>query len=259
MNTELNPAERWWLYDDRSGESSAEGISDLSASPSVAMLAIMHADMERVEKYLDGNTEVLGELREEIDPILFRTFVCKCVDPEIAKEILATIWSECIPGIPGKQECLLEKYSGQAALKSYLTKVALNRYLDYRRRLRDVDLTTDDSSHEENLDALGSKEVWAVHDDALAQILRTALEAAFRACSPEGLLMCRLCARYSIRQKELAPIWNCDEATISRRMDKAMEVIRSTVPKELERLEPGLKLGWDDVLELCRASGGFGF
>lgn len=224
-------------------------------------VALMHADMERVERFLGGDLRAFEQLREELDPNILRTLLSKSIDGVLARDILDSIWAACVPGSAGDGDgqCLLEKYSGKAALKSYLTRAAINRYLDYLRSSeirRRKDLGDSETPHEERLRELPGQEDAGVFDDGLAELLKKAIAFAFGECAPDGLLMWRLCARYEIKQKELAPIWGCDEATISRRMEKCMEDIKTMIQKELHRLEPGLQLDWEDVLELSRSSGG---
>lgn len=239
----------------------SESVS-LSDPDTVVLARPIHSDYEKVEKVLEGDTDVFTQLYNEINPTLLRILASKGANFHKAKEITAAIWEECVKGQPWKERNLLEMYSGQAPLKSYLAKAALNRYLSFLSSaavVKNVNLGNTESSHMEKFEQLSGDVKQSIRDDALSRILQDALQAAFRASPPDGLLMWRLCSQYQIRQKELAPIWGCDEATISRRMDKTMNSIRSTLLKELQRSEPGLKLDWDDVLELCQASAGFAF
>lgn len=241
----------------------------------------MHEDMERVERMLGGDLEPLAEVREELQPDLLRTLMAKGASEPLAMDLLAKLWHDCIPrlvpavstsacdgadapstGSPaaiGTKKCRrspLEGYTGAASLKTYFTRVLINSYIDHLRKESKFVLSIDSSNGDEGRsfpEPFVPPSPFETEDN-ITKLLKHVLTVAFAQVSPDIQVMLRLVHYHEIKQKQLAAIWGCHEATISRQMDHAIETLRKTAIKELNRCEPGLILQWEDIQRLCAES-----
>lgn len=220
----------------------------------------MHEDLERVERYLEGEVEVLGNLRAELEPILKRILQAKCVRLDLGLQAHDEIWARCVVDPqkrlpPNGTASLLEKYNGKSSLKSWLTTVILNLYRDLLRReaiYADPPVPSD-MTHAEVLESYSvDPDTRYCREEAISELLNAAVQAAWAQCPPDGLLMCRLHLVHQIEQFRLAPIWGCDPATINRRLNATLLELKSLTLEELKRLEPGLELEWADVQQLLQ-------
>jgi len=176
--------------------------------------------------------------------------VAKGAHEEEAKDAFAVVVSQCFSPAPDKVSKFMH-FDGSCALQTWLNKLTLNQFFTYKRRERLM----------ESLDALpGGREKWAGSVDAaesermpLLELLRSAILAAFQACTAEDFVMLQLAHGDGIMHKELATIFRCDEPAMSRRLKSAREGIRDATLGYIKHSDPYLKLKWQDFMDLVRS------
>ena len=196
-----------------------------------------------VQQAQQGDAEALAELRGQCQAPLLSILRSRGAGETEAEEILADLWSDCVPGA-GKA-CLLAKFNGQAAPLGWLARVAINRWIDARRRRAKFD-----SQAEVDLDELPAGPA-AMEDHSLQAALRESLQAAFAGCSPAALLTLRLVYLHGITQREIGRMLGWTESKTSRTVSQALAQIEQQTLKQLEIRHPHLELAWDDLVALC--------
>jgi hypothetical protein len=82
-------------------------------------------------------------------------------------------------------------------------------------------------------------------------ILRIALESAFRQVEPYQLLFLRLVYLHGVKRDHLAKIWACHPAKIGRDAAAALEKIRRRTIQYIKLLDPSIELQWEDCQAIC--------
>ena len=131
--------------------------------------------------------------------------------------------------------------------------MVINRLIDLKRHkahegeLPHVDSDDADSNPFERVPATAS----AQSENALLNLLKETLQAAFAKCPADGMMMLRLVHVHELTQREIAHMWGWTEFKVSRYLTKAMENIQADALGELKKRDPWLQLSWDDFVELC--------
>jgi RNA polymerase sigma-70 factor, ECF subfamily len=129
----------------------------------------------------------------------------------------------------GKRKCPLESYRGRGSLLGWLRTSLSQRFVDYYRRTFRED-AFDDDAHD-----LPAKGDLPQPDPALGSTLRDAVRDAVSSQPAEERF---LLAAYYLDERTLAEIGRAlgvHEATISRRLKRATEVVRKELLKKLEK------------------------
>jgi RNA polymerase sigma factor (sigma-70 family) len=204
-----------------------------------------------VHSYQQGDPAALAELREKHHPSLFNILRARGATVDEAEELLADLWGDCVPK-DNDQPALLDKFSGKCSVQAWLATVVTRRWIDLKRkqvRHGETNLPTRNGESDplQNLPAPGV----AIQEDALVELLRASLRAAFAACSPMDLLMLRLVYLHGLSQRELMRMWSWSESKVSRQLSHAMEQIEQTTLQNLKQHDPWLDLTWQDFVDLC--------
>ncbi|MEM9480044.1 MAG: sigma-70 family RNA polymerase sigma factor [Verrucomicrobiota bacterium] len=175
-----------------------------------------------------------------------------------ARDIVADLWSDCF-NTGTDRGSLLDRFSGKGSIDAFLTRTALNRLIDYKRRQRfrgdlpgsnNGDGEVDVSDRFDRLPAEKAAET----EDSLIGLLRESLVHAFRNCDAEKLVILRLVNQHGIDQTTVGRMWGWSQSKISRAISSLMDEIRDYTLEELQRRDPWLDLQWHDFVELCRES-----
>ena len=191
-----------------------------------------------------GDGHALAGLREALQPSLLGILLARGAARSEAEEILADVWSDCVPGADGGTT-LLAKFNGTASPLGWLARVAINRWIDGQRRRSkwesDAEIDFDDLP--------GCPTV--VADNRLHAALSESLRAAFASCDSEALLLLRLVYLHDLTQKEVGRLLDWTESKASRALAQAMAHIEKQTLKHLRKEHPHLELTWVDFLALC--------
>ena len=174
-----------------------------------------------------------------------------------ARDLVADVWADCF-NTAHQRGSLLDRYSGKGNLDAFLTRTALNRLIDYKRRLKfrgelpQID-RDEPGAPADSFDRLPAEDDVET-EDSLVELLRESLLNAFNRCDPEKLVILRLVNMHGVDQTTVGDMWGWSQSKISRSISSLMEDIRAETLAELQRRDPWLELQWQDFVELCRES-----
>ena len=202
---------------------------------------------------MEGDTQAFALLRSQYHSPLVNVLVGRGANVSEAEELVQDLWGECVPGTEDRP-CLLEKFSGKCGFQNWLITVATNRLIDAKRKQarRKTFVPVDDPEGGTGFFGRIPGPTSPTGENALVELLKQSLEQAFTRCPSEGLLMLRLVFLHGLTQRELAGMWGCHEATISRALTQAMGEIEKITMDELKKRDGWLELSWQDFLELCQ-------
>ena len=206
-----------------------------------------------VVRCVEGDAEALTCLREMHHQFLCQRLAARGAGLPQTEDILADVWSECLPGRPDAGS-LLEKYHGRVPLRAWLATVATHPFFDFKRREKISTTATEHAAAEGFLPAGQESLSLDPLEGALAQTLRQALDAAFLACPAETLTMLRLVHVHGVTQREVGRMWRWNESKVSRAMSSGVRRIREHTLHSLRKHDPWLHLTWRDVVEVCGAA-----
>ena len=175
--------------------------------------------------------------------------------------ITADLWTDCFDSRAGHRP-LLEKFSGKGSLNAFLTRTALNRLIDYKRRQRfrgelsgrTTRMSREDTEIGDPFDSLPGEDSPGDSEDRLVGLLRDAMLAAFSRIDPEKLVVLKLVKVHGLDQELAGRMWNWSQSKVSRNISAVMEEIRAATISELKRIDPWLELRWEDFVGLCKQS-----
>jgi RNA polymerase sigma factor (sigma-70 family) len=173
-----------------------------------------------------------------------------------AKDITADLWTDCFDSREDRRP-LLEKFSGKGSLNAFLTRTALNRLIDYKRRQKfrgELPAGKGEDRPGDAFDSLPGEDSPGDSEDRLVGLLREAMLAAFSKIDPEKLVVLKLVKVHGLDQELAGKMWNWSQSKVSRNISAAMEEIRAATISELKRIDPWLELRWEDFVGLCKQS-----
>ena len=191
-----------------------------------------------------GDGEALADLRDHFQSPLFSILLSRGASPTEAEEILADLWSDCVPGAAARQP-VLAKFAGNSSPLGWLARVAVNRWIDAKRRRARFDCETPIDFD----DLPGCPTV--LEDNQLHVLLRESLKAAFASCPGEAVLMLRLVYLHGLTQREVGRMAGWTESKTSRTLSQTMKQIEQLTLKYLKEKSPLLELTWEDLVALC--------
>jgi RNA polymerase sigma factor (sigma-70 family) len=203
-----------------------------------------------VELCQQGDGEALTLLRGRHHEALMNILVARGANPGDAAEALAEVWARCVAG--GEEHpSILEKFNGKCRLQNWLCRVAINRWLDSKRRekfMADVPASPQgETTFFGKVPAPPANDL----DGRLVGLLRDSLAAAFGRCSPEAIVLLRLVYNHGLTQREIMRMVGWSEAKVSRTLSHAMEEIKEQTLTELKKRDQWLQPTWEDFLDMC--------
>jgi len=205
-------------------------------------------DLQIARAALSGDEQKARLFVQEYLPELESYLVSRCrrhdaKSVEKAREIAADVISDCFgaKNRPRGEDVLLKLYHGRAPLRIWLRHVAYSRLKSWWNSPDGKSLPLEPIQ-----ESLASRTEHLVRDPELVEILRIALENAFRQVEPYQLLFLRLVYIHSVRRDHLAQIWGCHPAKIGRDMATAEERIRSLTLEYMKIIHPSDELQWSD-------------
>jgi len=199
-----------------------------------------------------ATSEALADLRQECHGTLANILRSRGASPTETEDVLADLWADCVPAGDDRPS-LLEKFSGRCSVQTWLATVATRRWIDLRRtqaRRPEVGRSADDASGGEVFDRLPAP-VSAEADNALVELLRQSLRAAFLACPPEALVVLRLVHLHGLTQREIVRMLGWSESKVSRVLADAMQHIELNTLRQIKQRDSWLELTWQDFVDLC--------
>ncbi len=213
------------------------------------------SESETLDQLRAGDAQLTRELTGQLRAILIR----RGATPTEADDVVADLLADCF-GPEGGRSTLLDRFSGRGSLKAFLTRTALNRLIDHKRRLRfrgELPVPAGDDGRDSGADPFDRVAGINLHEpgeDLLVDLLRTAILNTFASCDPEELLMLRMVAIHRVPQAAVARMFSCSQSRISRTLTALTTQIRRDTLAEVQRIDPWLELEWEDFLSLCEGS-----
>jgi RNA polymerase sigma factor (sigma-70 family) len=175
-----------------------------------------------------------------------------------ASEVINDLWADCLATQPEARP-RLHRYNGMCALQTWLNTIALNNLITRKRRQQRwqklipdrIATSEEDDEHSSGHASMGSLEP---EQAPLLEIMRLAVENAFKTCDAEDFVLLQLAYCDELKIRELAIMFRCDGGTISRRLDRAQRGINVATMAHIKKRDPWLDLRWDDFVELCRSA-----
>ena len=223
-------------------------------------------DFYLAEKCLAGDERAIAQLQRHFRDGVISYLVRAGAEQREAEEITDSLWADCLAP-SADAPARLARYDGSCTLRTWLNTVALNRLLtEKRRETRWGRLVTTSLSVGERGDGEenGFAEPWLptaataafdLVDAPLLELMRRAIGAALAECPAEALVMLQLAHGSGLRTADLAPMWGCSQASISRALDRTSRCIAEATLREIKKTDEWLELEWEDFMELCRAAG----
>ena len=208
------------------------------------------SELHLVEKCIDHDERALALLRELHRGAITAFLVSAGATGAEAAETVESLWADLLtPTVGGKVR--LQRYDGSCKLLTWLNTVAFNALLtrkriDGRRERRFVPLVVDAES-----DSAGRDESV---EFPLLELLREAVEFAFANCPAEDFVLLQLEHYDELERGELARMFGCSKATVSRMLGCARTGVAEATVGFLRQRDPWLELKWEDFIELCRTA-----
>ncbi len=209
-------------------------------------------DFHLVQECLEGKTSALAHLQKAYREPLLAFLQGSGAPPPLAGEIVAELWSDCVASQNGTGP-KLARYNGMCALSTFLNTITLNALVSRQRRGQrwsNVVIAGDPAGP----DGDGADLVANPTDPAevpLLQLMREAIEAAFLACPAEDFVLLQLTHTDGLHVVELAKMFGCGIATISRNVERAGREIAEATMQYVKASDPWLELKWEDFIALC--------
>ena len=214
-------------------------------------------DLTRIKAALAGDEVAASAIRcPETNSRLEAVLRNRGASDTEARDITADLWADCFDSRDGRRP-LLEKFSGKGSLGAFLTRTALNRLIDYKRRQKfrgQLPGDRDDAESGDAFDSLPGKDLPGESEDQLVGLLRDAILAAFTKIDPEKLAILKLVKVHGLDQELVGRMWSWSQSKVSRNISAVMEEVRDTTMNELQRIDPWLELRWEDFVGLCKQS-----
>jgi RNA polymerase sigma factor (sigma-70 family) len=205
------------------------------------------ADVDVVQKCLEGNEEAISELKRGLTPFLSKVLASYGASKDEIDEIVAQLWADCLTG----PRPLFHVFNGKSALKSWLTAISVNRWISLKRRetqharaMERLAIETEESQPPSRA---------AQSDSSIVEILGPALRRALTACDVEELILLQLVHIHGVTQREVASLWKWHESRVSRHIKRTEEKIAKLTLQEVKETDPYLELRWNDFIELCQS------
>jgi DNA-directed RNA polymerase specialized sigma24 family protein len=208
-------------------------------------------DFLLAQRCLEADPLAVRRLQETYEAALLNYLVHAGASIEEARTLLGELWADCLADRPTRRP-RLASYSGNSPLQAWLKAVVLNKLLQVKRvenrvrTLEEVPLDTQLGGKTASPDdRTGSAEA------PLLEIMRDAVQAAFRECDAEDFVLVQLAHTNGLKGRELARMFTCSEAKISRTLGDARQRIVSATLRHVRARDPWLELKWEDFIELC--------
>jgi len=234
------------------------GRVTLTIAPEMLEAQPHSEDLLLAQRCLEGEEPAIIRLRETYRSALVNYLIHAGATVAEAHELIEDLWAECLAERRLRRP-RLATYAGNSPLQGWLKAVALNNLIQLKRReTRRNRLIREEPVAENDIDAEGIPAVPAdatggTPEQPLIEIIRGAVESAFRESEPRDFLLLQLVHAHGLLGRELAGMFGCSEAKICRDLEDARrKIVKATLSYVRER-DPWLELRWEDFVELCRA------
>lgn len=221
-------------------------------------------DFNLAQRCLEGEECAIVEFQERHGSVVQAFLLSRGATPAEAQEIVDSLWADCLVGAAERRP-RIAGYHGASSLQTWLNVVAMNTFLTLRRNQARTNklmpVRVHDTAEGDGEGRPGSEAPLQMADEQrnsteepVIAMLRQAIEQAFERCTPEDFVLLQLTHCDGILQQDLAKIWGCDAATISRKLKRAGAEVAARIIEYVGANDPYLEIEWSDFLELCRVA-----
>jgi RNA polymerase sigma factor (sigma-70 family) len=207
---------------------------------------------------LEGKSSSITHFQQTYSPKVLKFLRKSGASDRETQEIVDDLWTDCVSPTATRGPKLM-RYDGSCSLQTWLNTVALNNYISLKRReerrRRLMPRSLDDSGPDgEGSGSVSVGETWDEEPEMepLLAIMKTAIDAAFQECDAEDFVLLQLRHCDQLKGKELGVMFQCDTATISRRVKLAQKKINDATLSHIKKTDSWLDLKWKDFVEMCR-------
>jgi len=215
----------------------------------------MANELQTVRAALLGDSEAAAQIHRKHHPLVLGALMNRGALMQLTRseveECVGDLWSDCF-GATNTKPALLERFTGDGPLRAWLITVGLHRLIDLarRKRFRHDMSANEKTSSPDLMDKIPAADVLPADADVVS-LLQISLKKAFARSDREQLLWLCLVYLHGIKQKELADIYDCNESTISRRLNRTLKQIHGDTLTEIRALDPMMCLEWHEIVQLC--------
>ena len=171
---------------------------------------------------------------------------------EEAEEISSELFCECVAGKNGGGS-LLRQYGAESMLKTWLARIALNRFIDHKRRLG-VHMRSFQSWTEavDTYSDFKDRSNSVSEDESQLKVIRKAVLDALATCPPETMVMLQLAYCQGVTQRDIARAWGWSESRVSRFLRDSRNSILEIAIRDLRRDDPSVEISFELILRAFR-------
>ena len=217
-------------------------------------------DFDLCHQCVEGSNVAISELRERSSGAATAYLIKAGAEPAEGKDLVESLWADLLaPPVDGLPRMV--HYNGRCAFQTWFNTVALNKLITKKRKQTcwkklfpvrlDGGMDAEAKLPPGTMTDPDSEEADRV---LLIQIMREAVDHAFRTCDPEDFVLLQLSHLDGLLGKELAVLFDCDPSGITRRLKKAQAHISAETLWKIRQVDPWLDLRWEDFVELCRTA-----
>jgi RNA polymerase sigma factor (sigma-70 family) len=205
------------------------------------------AEVDLVQRSLEGEEKAVRLLQETHGPYLVGVLLGSGASEMESEEMVAGLWADCVAGGASRPPLFL-RYTGKAALRSWLAAILVNRWISLKRR---------ESVHARAVEVMASvaadssPDANAMMDVKLRRIVEQAVRRAFDECEADEIVLLQLVHGHGVTRREVAALLGCHESQVGRRLNAAREKIARSTLRAVKEFDPLLELTWEDFLRLC--------
>ena len=216
-------------------------------------------ELDFARECLDQVESAIANLRQQYGPALRGILMSSGASESETNDILTNLWTDCTVNHETRRP-RLEGYWGQCSLMTFLKTVCMNEFVDRKRRecrWRKIEEGSGNTAsvRDSLYKSQGGNSPSEAVDGSLLAIMQAALLKAFDQCPAQAMVVLQLVFIQGMTQRQVAKLWGCHEAKISRMLDSAMERIAAETLRAVKQADPWLNLNWQDFLELCDGAG----
>ena len=196
-----------------------------------------------VRDCLLGSADARVALDREMRPLLKASLMSRGATASHAEVLAAVVLSDCF--LPGEQS-LLSRFDGNRDFGSWLSRVAINRFLDELH----IEKLLSRGGHDPDLAEKGNpvKDQFAI---LLRDIVRKALAEALASREPQVRVILWLTYVHNVKQSRLAQVWGWSESELSQTISSNLDALRDKTLSAILRIDPSLPILWEDVVDAC--------
>ncbi len=204
-------------------------------------------DLDWVQGCLEDDAVAIARFHEEFS-VFLRAFLLKHgANIFETEDIVPQLLADCVVG-DGVKPPLFSRYNGHSSLRSWLSVIALNRWISQKRRASLHYRTM--ARLENDAEAMDSR-MEDHPESVLHRLLVEAIQEALVSINPEEVVLLRLVHTHGISQREVAAVWGWHESKLSRNIKASARKISKLTIEALQKKDSQLSPKWEDFLEIC--------